>query len=482
MLDKLYMQILDMSITGSVVILVVLLARLLLKKAPKIISYGLWSVVLLRLLCPFSIEAPVSVMPQITPVEDTYELTDVPISIAGAGVAAYQAVGDVLNGGIDVQHIPTTNTNELGNIEYVTTDWGDVWVLFGQYVWIAGVAGMILYSIVSYWKLKKRLSVKMRLRDNIYIADDIDSPFVIGLIKPKIYLPATLAEQEQSYIIAHEQHHIRRCDHVIKVLAFAALVLHWMNPLVWLAFVLATRDMEMSCDEAVVRKFGPEVRADYAASLLTLATGRRIIGGMPLAFCEGDPQSRIKNLAKWKKPVVWITAVTAALCAVLAVSLLTDPVKSDDTQTDAGANWCQGTVSDRGTGIVYAGEGDGKVIRQYLTVAQTDGSDMLFWIAEGCTVPDSITVGASVKVFGDVESETGLTVALQVVETETNVSYDEQKYQQQLEEQKQEELRLRKEAEAAAETRITTDVRGWPEWHHQEPDHHEKHENTHHHQ
>ena len=233
----------------------------------------------------------------------------------------------------------------------------------------------------------------------------------------------------------------------------------------------------MSCDEAVVRKLGPEVRADYAASLLTLATGRRIIGGTPLAFCEGDPKSRIKNLAKWKKPVVWVTVVAAVLCTVLAVCLVTDPVKDDDTQMDTRENWYYGTLFDRGTGITNNG-----TLRGYLSIAQSDGSDMRFWIAEGCTVPDSITVGASVKVFGDVESETGLTVALQVVEIETNVSYDEQKYQQQLEEQKQEELRLRKEAEAAAETRITTDVRGWPEWHHQEPDHHEKHENTHHHQ
>ena len=477
MLAKLFMRILDMSITGSIVISAVLLARLLLKKAPKIISYALWFVVLLRLLCPFSMQAPFSVMPRVASVADTYELTDVPISIAGAGVAAYQAVGDVLNSGIDMQHVPTTNIDALGNVEYVTADWGDVWILFGQYVWIAGVTIMVIYSAVSYWKLKKRLGAAILLRENIYLADEIPTPFVIGLIRPQIYLPNSLSEREQVYTIAHEQHHIHRGDHIIKMVAFAALILHWMNPLAWVAFILASRDMEMSCDEAVVRKFGAEVRADYAASLLTLATGRRIIGGTPLAFCEGDPKSRIKNLAKWKKPVVWVTVVAAVLCTVLAVCLVTDPVKDDDTQMDTRENWYYGTLFDRGTGITNNG-----TLRGYLSIAQSDGSDMRFWIAEGCTVPDSITVGASVKVFGDVESETGLTVALQVVEIETNVSYDEQKYQQQLEEQKQEELRLRKEAEAAAETRITTDVRGWPEWHHQEPDHHEKHENTHHHQ
>ena len=144
MLDRVFMQILDMSKTGSIVILVVLIARLLLKKAPKTISYALWAVVLLRLLCPAGIEAPVSIVPQTTSVSENYTLEDTPISVAGAGIAAYQAVGDVLNGGIDVQRIPTTNTDEVGNVEYVTANWSEVWILFGQYIWLAGVAGMIL--------------------------------------------------------------------------------------------------------------------------------------------------------------------------------------------------------------------------------------------------------------------------------------------------------------------------------------------------
>lgn len=327
MLDKVFMDVLDMSITGTIVIAAVLLARFFLKKAPKVISYALWSVVLLRLLCPVSIEAPVSVMPEITPVEENYALTDAPISVVGAGVAAYQAVGDVLNGGIDIQHIPTTNRDALGNVEYVTADWGDVWILFGQYLWLAGMIVMACYSAVSYWKLRRQLAVKIKLRDNIYIADAISSPFVIGFMKPKIFLPTVLEETEQEYIIAHEQCHIRRFDHIIKALAFLTLTIHWFNPAVWLAFILASRDMEMSCDEAVIRKFGPEARADYANSLLALATGRRIIGAAPLAFGEGDPKGRIKNLAKWKKPVLWITAVLAVLCAVLSVCLLTDPQK-----------------------------------------------------------------------------------------------------------------------------------------------------------
>lgn len=325
MLDTIYMQILDMSKTASIVILVVLLVRLLLKKAPKVFSYALWAVVLFRLLCPFSVETPVSIVPEMPSVSQDYTLSDEPISVLGASEAAYQAVGDALNGGLGIQHIRTTEKDETGMTRYVTTDWWSVWILFGQYVWVAGMAAMLIYSVVSYWKIRKMLAVVIPLRDNIFIADDIKSPFVVGLLCPKIYLPCNLGEKEQEYIILHEQHHIKRLDHIVKALAFLALTVHWFNPLVWLAFVLAGKDMEMSCDEAVIRQIGSDVRADYSASLLTLATGRRIIAGTPLAFGEGDTKGRILNLAKWKKPAVIVVVLATIACVVLAVGLLTNP-------------------------------------------------------------------------------------------------------------------------------------------------------------
>ena len=326
MLDRLYMGILDMSKTASLVILVVILARLLLKKTPKLISYTLWIVVLFRLFCPVTFETPVGLIPQLPPTSTGYNLADEPIDFAGAGIAAYQAVGDALNGGLGVQHIPTTEKSEDGMTRYVTTDWWSVWILFGKYVWIAGMAAMLLYSAISYRRIKRNTAIAVRLRDNIWIADDIQSPFVIGFIKPKIYLPCHLSEKEQDYIILHEKHHINRLDHVIKALAFLALTIHWFNPLVWVAFVLSSKDMEMSCDEAVIRKMGSYIRADYSASLLTLATGHRIIAGTPLAFGEGDTKGRIKNLAKWKKPAIWIVVLSVLLCAVLVVCLITNPV------------------------------------------------------------------------------------------------------------------------------------------------------------
>lgn len=319
MLSNVFMQVLDMSKTASVVIAVVLVARLLLKKAPKWISYALWAVVLLRLLCPFSIEAPVSAVPRMETIST--EMVDSTLPRF-----EFETPADRQYNRHVLDTTPPGESYALVGRSFEPTQWLSI-------IWLTGIAVMLIYSAVSYIKLRRRLVGAALLRDNIYFADRIDSPFVMGLIRPKIYLPSSIGEREQEYIILHEQRHIRRLDYVIKVLAFAALCLHWFNPLVWLAFILSGKDMEMSCDESVIKTLGSEIRADYSASLLSLATGRRLIARTPLAFGEGDTRGRIKNLAKWKKPVIWIVIIALLLCAVLAVCLLTDPVDKGDTIT-----------------------------------------------------------------------------------------------------------------------------------------------------
>ena len=184
---------------------------------------------------------------------------------------------------------------------------------------------MLLRSAISYRKLQRCVRVCVPFRKGIYIADDIDTPFVMGIFRPRIYLPAKLEACERKYIIAHERHHIRRGDHIFKALGYLALAVHWFNPFVWVAFVLASRDMEMSCDEAVIGKLGEDVRAEYAASLLNLTTGHRLFTGTPLAFGEGNPTGRVRNLAKWKKPALWVVLICVIVCAVASVCLLTDP-------------------------------------------------------------------------------------------------------------------------------------------------------------
>lgn len=327
-------KILNMSLTASVAIIFVLLLRLLLKKAPKVISYALWGVVLIRLLCPVSIESGLSLFGLFdTPTVDRSERTSaveyIPSNIVyteyPSVVLPVPGVGEAI-----------TEVLPQGE-EQLRADPLEGPIFIATYVWWGGILVMAVYGIVTYLRLRRRLITASPLRDNIYLADDIDSPFVMGLIRPRIYLPSEMEEREQSYIIIHEQHHIRRLDHIVKALAFAALCIHWFNPLVWVAFILSGKDMEMSCDEAVVRKLGTEIRADYTASLLSLATGKRIIAGMPLAFGEGNTKDRIKNLANWKKPAFWVVLAAVIACVVLAVCLLTNPATdSENTPAEDG--------------------------------------------------------------------------------------------------------------------------------------------------
>ena len=322
----------NMSVTTSVVIVFVLLARLLLKKAPKIFSYALWAVVLFRLLCPVSITTDFYLL----------GLFDAPVTETTPHTTAVEYIPqDVVHTPAPEVKLPVPGVNQSVNEalpqgdEQTAADPMEAPVALAALVWIAGIGVLAVYSVVSLLRLRCKLIGALPLRDNIYLADYIDSPFVMGIFRPKIYLPSSLTEQEQGYIILHEQHHIRRGDHIIKALAFLALCVHWFNPLVWVAFVLSAKDMEMSCDEAVVRKLGEGIRADYSASLLSLATGRRIIAGTPLAFGEGDTKSRIKNLLSWKKPKLWITVLAAVVCVAVVAACAGNPREATETPGDA---------------------------------------------------------------------------------------------------------------------------------------------------
>ncbi len=328
-MQDVFLAVLDMSIVASVVILVVLLVRLLLKKAPKHFAYILWVVVLFRLLCPVSFESPFSMISEQTrsiPQRIALHETVSPMAAAGA---AYRAVGDALNGGLGTVTVYLEDTVDDGYTETTSAFHIQVWLLFFAYLWPAGIAVMLVHSMVSLMRLRRKLIGAVCLRENIYLADGIVTPFVIGLIRPKVFLPSALPEQEQNYVILHEQTHIRRFDHIFKMLAFLALAVHWFNPLVWVAFVCAVKDMEMSCDERVLKKMGGGIKGAYGASLLSLATGRRIIGGSPLAFGEGNIKGRIKNVMNFKKPAFWIVAVAIAIVIVAGVGLLTNPTPAD---------------------------------------------------------------------------------------------------------------------------------------------------------
>ncbi|MFI3201903.1 MAG: M56 family metallopeptidase, partial [Eubacteriales bacterium] len=272
-------------------------------------SYALWAVVLVRLLCPFSFESAIGLLPSNTEIvsssqdftNDT-EILELPTIEVPAGRVEYSPESGV-----------TISVDTVIPIEFI----------LGMF-WVIGIVVMFVYSIASLIKLRRKLIGATPFEKNIYIADHIDAPFVMGFIKPKIYLPSNLTDAERDFIITHEQTHIGRLDHITRILSFMALAVHWFNPLVWIAFVLSGKDMEISCDESVMKKMNTDIRADYCEALLKFATGRKLIHATPLAFGEGDTKGRVKNVMKYKRPVVWVSAICLILVSVIAVSLMSN--------------------------------------------------------------------------------------------------------------------------------------------------------------
>lgn len=312
MLELLFLQILNMSFNGSVVILLVLLIRLGLKKAPKIFSYGLWAVVLCRLILPFSFESIFSLFPaRINPIVPEIIYSRVPTIDTGI-----TSVNTLVNGSL-----PSISPTTLASVNPL-----QIGVFIGTILWLAGVAILLLYSLVTYLKLKRRLKSAVHQGDNIYALESLSTPFVMGIIQPRIYLPLSLSEKEKPFILLHEQTHIRRFDPLIKIIAFLVLCLHWFNPLVWIGFFCYSKDMEMACDEAVIKKLGNQVKKDYSTSLLSLATGRSMIKVASLAFGEGPTKTRIKNILRYQSPRLWTAGLVTLAVVVIGLGLIANPI------------------------------------------------------------------------------------------------------------------------------------------------------------
>ena len=323
-MEVLFSRVLNMSLTGGIVIAVVLLVRLLLKKVPKMYSYVLWGVVLFRLLCPLSLSAGLSVL----------KLAPLPVNTSpGIGTVSYQPVQQALtNGGWTPGHAAVQqDAISIPEMKEKETETVPSSMQIGSYVWLAGASAMALYSIAQYLALRRRLVGAALYRGGVYLSDYIASPFVMGVLRPKVYLPSGTPKEERRFIIAHERHHIRRGDPLWKLLGYIALCIHWFNPLVRIAFLLAGKDMEMSCDEAVIKRLGEDIRADYSQALLRLATHKKIIAGMPLAFGEGDTKGRVMNMAQWKKPKVWVSVLCVVLCLVILAACALNPKQEEKT-------------------------------------------------------------------------------------------------------------------------------------------------------
>lgn len=331
MLEKLFLQILNMSFIGGIVILFILTARIILKKAPKIFSYSLWAVALLRLIFPFSFESILSLIPIKTETISQDILYNQTVQV-NSGVA-----------GID----NFTNSSLPAGTIYERANSMEILVSVGSILWVAGILVLLTYSLVSLFRLKRRLENEVVYeKDNIYSSTVIDTPFVLGIIHPKIYLPTLLSESEKNYILLHEQTHIKRFDHVMRVISYLVLCIHWFNPLVWIAFYVSGKDMEMACDESVIRRLGDGVKKDYSSSLLSLATGKRRLGATPLAFSEGDTKGRIKNIMNYKKPMFWVILIILIGIVIFSFSLLSNPKQAGLTVEDYAKQYVQQVVED----------------------------------------------------------------------------------------------------------------------------------------
>lgn len=322
-MSELFLEIVNRSIAASWIVIAVLVLRLCLKKTPKWVNVLLWGIVAVRLIFPFSIESALSLIPSAETVSPSIMMEQTPSVQTGV-----PALDQVINPVIDhsLSPAPGASANPL-----------QIWIPVLTVIWLLGVAALFLYSAVSYRRLRRRVCEAVILRDNIYQIENVCSPFVLGIIRPKIYLPYHMDKREMDHVIAHEQTHIRRRDHWWKPLGFLLLTVHWFNPLLWLGYILLCRDIELACDEKVIREMGSEQRADYTQALVSCSVSRRSIAACPLAFGEVGIKERVKSVMNYKKPAFWIVLASAVVCAVAAVCFLTDP-KTERSSPSVGDN------------------------------------------------------------------------------------------------------------------------------------------------
>ncbi len=317
-MDAVFLKIVNMSLTASWLVLAVVLLRLLLKKAPKFLRCVLWALVGVRLVCPFSIESALSLIPSAQPIPET--ITTDPAPAINSGVPAVNAV---VNPIISESFTPAAgdSVNPL-----------QVWTWIAALLWLVGIAVLLVYAAVSFRRVRRQVGACLHLRENVYLSDGLPSPFILGIIRPRIYLPTGLDDAATAHIIAHEQAHLRRRDHWWKPLGFLLLTVHWFNPLMWVAYVLLCRDIELACDERVVRALDEDGKAAYSRTLLACGARRRIVAACPLAFGEVGVKTRVKSVLSYKKPAFWIILAAAVAAIAVAVAFLTNP--QDKTPPD----------------------------------------------------------------------------------------------------------------------------------------------------
>lgn len=316
-MSELFLKIVNMSISASWLVLAVLALRLVLKKAPKWSIVTLWGIVAVRLLFPFSIESALSLIPSAQTIAPEIMTDSAPTIYSGI-----PAINNTVNPIISQTFAPATE-NSVNPLEVLIPALAVAWVL--------GAILIFTYTAISAITLRIKIGTSVRLSGNVYQSEYVKSPFVMGIFMPKIYVPFNMSGEAAELIIAHEQSHLRRKDHWWKPLGFLLLTVHWFNPLMWIAYAALCKDIELACDERVIKGFDNEKRADYSKTLLEYSVNRGAVTACPLAFGEVGVRARIKSVLNYKKPAFWLVIASLIICIGVGVCFLTDPIKPNDT-------------------------------------------------------------------------------------------------------------------------------------------------------
>lgn len=328
-----FLKLLNLSISASWLVLAVLVLRLVSKRSPKWMNVLLWGMVALRLMLPFSIESALSLIPS----AETLSPEVVRFDPAPTITSGVEFIDNAVNPSLSESFAaaPLASVNPLY-----------VWTYLAGWVWLIGLGAMLLYALVSYLRLRRRVSVSLCVRENIYLCDAISSPFILGVVKPRIYLPSGLDEVQRQNVLSHERAHLARRDHWWKPLGFALLAVYWFNPVLWLAYTLLCRDIELACDERVIRTMDESAVKTYSTVLLACSMPRKAVITCPLAFGEVGVKERVKNALHYKKPAFWVVAASVAVCVVVAVCFLTNPPTDTDAAGLVGFHREQVTYAD----------------------------------------------------------------------------------------------------------------------------------------
>ncbi len=416
-MTEIFLTIIEMSISASWIVLAVLLIRPVLRKAPKWVNVLLWSLVAVRLVCPFTIESSFSMVPQSDIVRDHVcdhsirydEAVEYGEPVVVDGYGHNSVNSDIVNSNYPSG---TSATAEGANLRVFMIVWG------------AGTFFLMLYTVVNCLSLRQRIRTAVLYKENIFQSENVSAPFVFGIFRPRIYLPFKMDGQDLEHVIAHEKEHISRRDHWWKPFGFLLLAIHWFNPVMWLAYVLLCRDIELACDEKVIRKLNNGQRADYTQALLSCSVNRRLIAACPLAFGEVGVKKRVKSVLKYRKPGFWVIVMSILICAVVAVCFLTDPKRdSYDIKIVIPAGSEESFVySDEEISptkdriIISSGDnlGDTEVKLKPVEVREENAYDEVFYLTPGMPVEMDVEKGAWFKIGVNVQNPTEKDIVVSV--------------------------------------------------------------------